>query len=126
MGFRASRLKEITKKTTLGYGAQYGEPMPLNVEYRPEALSVEDMDFIVANGQTAIADTVIAYLLKVLVDWDVEGDDGKTLPIDEPSIRYLGHTFAEWLIMELVKDARPNAQTPTRSLTGSSKAGSRR
>lgn len=127
MGVNIETLSEVQKTTTLLYGKEWKdrEPVGVVVTYRPEALSVDDMDDIVANGATDILETTVNFITKVVVAWNLEDSKGP-IPVDAEGVGRVGQKLTDWLMIELIKDARPNAQTPTQSQTGLSRAERRR
>jgi len=118
MAFQLESLADKVKDTTLYYGVEYGEPMPIKVSYKPEILELKEYDAMVGSDEKVLTPSTVAYMQKVIVSWDITTKEGP-LPITEEGIGKLGQKLSQWLITELFKDSRPNAQTQTQSNNGS-------
>lgn len=91
----------------------------LNVVYRPGAVTPEAQDaFMDDVTEQRLGRALALFLPKILIDWDLEGDEG-VYPLDPESLMVLPTPFLNTIFTALVADAGPNATKPAASEGGS-------
>lgn len=60
-----------------------------------------------AEGAAAVTEQTYAHLLKVLVDWDLEDDNGDTLPVTVENLEALPNTIILAITMAVGEAMRP-------------------
>lgn len=95
------------------------EGEPLNVTYRPseitpatEAAMMDQVDGSRAGGG------LCKLLAKVLVGWELVGEDEKPYPTTEAALRKLPIAFLGLVVKGITDDMRPNGQSAAASNAG--------
>jgi len=78
------------------------------VEYRPGELTIDVVESIqdgIKDGSEAGA--ILAMMSKILVDWDLENEDGSKLPPTEDGLRILPLPALGFIFGSMMDDVRP-------------------
>ena len=102
---KLSPLTATTRQIDVDY---YGSAVA--VTYRPGVLTPDEDDRIqAAREANTLTDALIDLLMRMLVTWDVEGDDGKPLPIEAATLRVLPNALLLKIMAAVQEDMVPNA-----------------
>lgn len=83
---------------------------PLSVTYRPSAITPATESAMMDEVDGSRAGSGLCKLLsKVLVGWDLVGDDDKPYPTTEAALRKLPIAFLGLVVQGITGDMRPNA-----------------
>lgn len=94
----------------------------LSVVYRPSKITpAAQEEFAEAVDRVGNGPAAATMLARILVSWDLEGDDGP-YPHDEESLRALPLSFVGGVFGAIMRDLNPNAQTSETSKGGSLRA----
>lgn len=74
--------------------------------YRPFSDELEDAALALTNGEYSNK-TASALVSKLLIDWDVEGEDGQSLPLTVEALRPLPTAFKMAIVLKVLEELRP-------------------
>jgi hypothetical protein len=107
---RLSELTAATRQISVDY---YGHAVA--VTYLPGALTPEQDDRLqAAQKDGALTDALIDLLVRLLVAWDVMGDDDKALAIEPATLRTLPNALLLQVMTAVQEDMVPNARNGRR------------
>lgn len=110
-----------------------GEDEPIKVEYRPGELTLEISDKIKDTLEGGFEGDVAGLVLEpILVDWDLERDDGTPLPCNGEEIKKLPMVILGVIMQGIAQDLQPDPQksvtsqstSPTTDVQDKSRTGS--
>lgn len=110
MPVKNSRMKYREVKT---YRIDFGDDGDLNVEYYPNALTLNLQKKVQAAAKENDLQTIADEFFKVVKTWDVQDDDGNVLPINRESLSDLGIRTLNEIIEQLAGNENPNPVTST-------------
>lgn len=79
----------------------------LKVEYTPAKFTVRELEAMQKNRDVR---AVIKQILRVITKWDLEGEDGKTLPLEEESLLDIDITVFTRIITKVSEDQRASGE----------------
>ncbi len=99
---KLNELKNKCKALTLD--TQYGE---LKIEYCPGEYTPE-IEGLITDGVDKPLATTAELLGRMIVQWDIEDDDGKPLPVNMNTLMKLPLDLLLVMVKGITEDARPN------------------
>ncbi len=75
--------------------------------YRPFSDELEEEALALTNGEYSNK-TASALVSKLVLDWDVEGDDGEPLPLTVEALRPLPTAFKMAIVLRVMEEMRPS------------------
>lgn len=107
---KVSELNSRTRQLPITVAGQDGEPDEVvHVTYRPGALTLGVSDKIREVAESGFeADVAKVMLLPLIVEWDLEEEDGSQLPFNEETLKSVPIEFLGMVLSAIAEDARPN------------------
>lgn len=103
---KLSQLTAATREIVVNY---FGHEV--QVTYRPGVLTPEEDDRLqVARAENGLTDALIDLLTRLIVAWDVVGDDDKPLAITPATLRTLPNALLLNIVAAAQEDMVPNAR----------------
>lgn len=88
----------------------------LNVTYDPSAITADnEREEAMMRLRGMPINGIAQSLVKVIVEWDLQDDKGKPVPIDLEALTPLGYDVLAYLMRSINEDFRPNVLTAGRS-----------
>lgn len=99
------KLNELKNKSkTLSLDTQYGR---VNIVYCPAKFTAE-VEGMVADGQEKPVTAIVQLLGRLVMQWDIEGDDGKPLAVSEETLLQMPVDLLVVMVKGITEDMRPN------------------
>lgn len=105
MPIKTSTLAALDTKTMR---IDFGDAGDLNIEYRPNGIT---LDLLAKLRNAEDEETVVGLFFSVITSWDLQGDDGKTLPVDRSSYGFFSVPLIRTIIERMQAAELPNAET---------------
>lgn len=95
------------------------------VAYRPSVFTSKfQKDYLKVIKKTETdAESVAWWISRIVISWDIMGDDGQPLPLTEEWLAdqdVVDVPFLWWLVGQINEDRRPKATTPNGAVSGDS------
>lgn len=104
MGVKLSKLRDMTKKKTI----DLGEGAEITLEYYPRRITLNLSEQIKAAESER---EIVRLFFSVVKSWDILGDDGKPLPINDETLGDLGADILGDILTALQNADVPKAES---------------